>query len=236
MTHIRPNSNLLRMYSPYQNEHPNLITKANRPNFCKSFRQYFKAAYYYLDEPHRTLPCTDGKNTPNWEDEPGPDGTHSGAISVEIFPEHVAKLHEDSDFGFSKEYEEIQRYCSKTLKTSHEHSSHIDNKCKNRYLNIVAYDHSRVKLLPVVGQKKTSDYINANYIDGFQKCNAYIGTQGPLEDTREAFWRMVWEQNVYVIVMITNLMERGRVSESDQYISAPEKNYREKGTPKKGFL
>ena len=150
---------------------------------------------------------------PNWEDEPGPDGgADSGAVQLEDFPDHVAKLHEDSDFGFSKEYDEIQKFCLKCVKATHEHSSHIDNKCKNRYLNIVAYDHSRVKLLPLAGQKKTSDYINANYIDGFQKCNAYIGTQGPLEDTLEAFWRMVWEQNVYVIVMITNLMERGRVS------------------------
>ena len=78
--------------------------------------------------------------------------------------------------------------------------------------NFFSDDHSRVRLMPLVGQKKTTDYINGNFIDGFQKINAYIGTQGPLIDTCEAFWRMVWEQNVYVVVMITNLLERGRVS------------------------
>ena len=51
--------------------------------------------------------------------------------------------------------------------------------------------------------------VNVSY--RYQQCNAYIGTQGPLEHTFEAFWKMVWEQNVHVIVMITNLVERGRV-------------------------
>ena len=99
-------------------------------------RQYFKAAYYYLDEPHRIVPPA---SVPDWEDAPGPEsGEESGSITVSGFASHLISHHADSDAGFAKEYTDIQKYCSKQIKATSEHSSHVDNKHKNRYLNIVA--------------------------------------------------------------------------------------------------
>lgn len=57
-----------------------------------------------------------------------------------------------------------------------------------------------------------SDYINANYIDGYRKQNAYIATQGPLPETLSDFWRMVWEQRSSTVIMMTRLEEKSRVS------------------------
>jgi len=56
-----------------------------------------------------------------------------------------------------------------------------------------------------------SDYINANYVDGYRRSGAYIATQGPLPETFADFWRMVWEQRSSAVVMMTRLEERNRV-------------------------
>nr|XP_022311522.1 receptor-type tyrosine-protein phosphatase epsilon-like isoform X5 [Crassostrea virginica] len=82
-----------------------------------------------------------------------------------------------------------------------------ENERKNRYKNIIAYDHSRVILLG--GDHSTSDYINANYINGYSKEKRYIAAQGPSENTVGAFWQMVWQEQCSLIVMLTNLVECG---------------------------
>ncbi|XP_046885181.1 receptor-type tyrosine-protein phosphatase epsilon-like [Hypomesus transpacificus] len=90
---------------------------------------------------------------------------------------------------------------------SFEEASKETNREKNRYPNILPYDHSRVVLAQIDGHLG-SDYINASYIDGFKERNKFIAAQGPKHDTVADFWRMVWEQKTATIVMLTNLKER----------------------------
>ena len=85
------------------------------------------------------------------------------------------------------------------------------NKQKNRYENILPFDDSRVKLTQIPGIEG-SDYINANFIDGYMKKKAFIATQAPIPETMPDFWRMIWQENSLTIVMLCNEMESGRVS------------------------
>ncbi|CAJ0953193.1 unnamed protein product [Ranitomeya imitator] len=85
-----------------------------------------------------------------------------------------------------------------------------ENRNKNRYGNIISYDHSRVRLQLIDGDPH-SDYINANYVDGYHRPRHYIATQGPMQETVKDFWRMIWQENSVSVVMVTNLVEVGRV-------------------------
>ncbi|XP_064391171.1 uncharacterized protein LOC135339007 isoform X3 [Halichondria panicea] len=79
---------------------------------------------------------------------------------------------------------------------------------KNRYKDVVCYDETRVKLKSHTGKgAEGSDYIHANYVNGYNKPEAFILTQGPKDKTVADFWRMVWEKQVHVIVMVTKCVE-----------------------------
>ncbi|XP_017269869.1 receptor-type tyrosine-protein phosphatase delta isoform X27 [Kryptolebias marmoratus] len=132
-------------------------------------------------------------------------------IPIMELADHVERLKANDNLKFSQEYESIDPGQQFTW----EHSNLEVNKPKNRYANVIAYDHSRV-LLSAIDGIPGSDYINANYIDGYRKQNAYIATQGSLPETFGEFWRMIWEQRSAIIVMMTKLEERSRVK-CDQY-------------------
>uniref|UniRef100_UPI003AAFD541 protein tyrosine phosphatase receptor type Fa isoform X1 n=1 Tax=Centroberyx gerrardi TaxID=166262 RepID=UPI003AAFD541 len=142
-------------------------------------------------------------NTPRMREHP--------PIATCDLADHIERLKANDSLRFSQEYESVDPGQQFTW----EHSNLEVNKPKNRYANVIAYDHSRVILTPVDGVPG-SDYINANYIDGYRKQNAYIATQGPLPETLSDFWRMVWEQRTNTIVMMTRLEEKSRVK-CDQY-------------------
>ncbi|CAN7996916.1 unnamed protein product [Ixodes hexagonus] len=118
------------------------------------------------------------------------------------------------------------------------------NLSKNRYRDISPYDATRV----ILQEGTSGDYVNASYVNmniptsGI--VNRYIATQGPLPNTTIDFWEMVWEQQCTLVVMLTTLVERGRVKchkywpdlyETDTYGHLQVSCVRQKETPSFAF-
>ncbi|XP_023182651.1 receptor-type tyrosine-protein phosphatase beta-like isoform X1 [Xiphophorus maculatus] len=131
----------------------------------------------------------------------------SSPIKILNFESHYNKLLADSSYLLSEEYEDL-----KDVGRNQPLDSALlpENRGKNRYNNILPYDSTRVKL-SYVDDDPCSDYINASYIPGNNFRREYIATQGPLPGTKDDFWKMVWEQNVHNVVMVTQCVEKGRV-------------------------
>uniref|UniRef100_A0A1A8BY83 Receptor-type tyrosine-protein phosphatase U n=1 Tax=Nothobranchius kadleci TaxID=1051664 RepID=A0A1A8BY83_NOTKA len=129
------------------------------------------------------------------------------AVRVADLLQHINQMKTAEGYGFKQEYESFFDGWDCTKKK---------DKTKGRCDTLLGYDRHRVKLHPLLGDPN-SDYINANYIDirinreGYHRSNHFIATQGPKQETLYDFWRMVWQENCFSIVMITKLVEVGRV-------------------------
>uniref|UniRef100_A0A6I8Q6T2 protein-tyrosine-phosphatase n=1 Tax=Xenopus tropicalis TaxID=8364 RepID=A0A6I8Q6T2_XENTR len=135
-----------------------------------------------------------------------PRGQLQPAIRVADLLQHITQMKRGQGYGFKEEYEALPEGQTASWDTAKED----ENRNKNRYGNIISYDHSRVRLQQIEGDPH-SDYINANYVDGYHRPRYYIATQGPMQETVKDFWRMIWQENSVSVVMVTNLVEVGRV-------------------------
>uniref|UniRef100_A0A3Q3GRE9 protein-tyrosine-phosphatase n=1 Tax=Labrus bergylta TaxID=56723 RepID=A0A3Q3GRE9_9LABR len=133
-------------------------------------------------------------------------------VPVEKFPDHFYQLSVDDNRGFSQEYESLMPVGTEQTRKE---ANLLDNKPRNRFNNVLPYDWCRVKLTSS-DANETSGYINANYMPGYNSSREYIATQGPLPSTVNDFWRMIWEQRVKGIVMVTNCKESGK-TKCEQY-------------------
>uniref|UniRef100_A0A668VSN5 protein-tyrosine-phosphatase n=1 Tax=Oreochromis aureus TaxID=47969 RepID=A0A668VSN5_OREAU len=161
------------------------------------WRLCFQSAHFYIHDSCSTRVIT------------APDTAISGnmAFPVKDFVKHVAELHHTQ--SFKREFEEAQM-CTVDMMMSTDNANHPDSKTENRHSNISAYDDTQAHLSLLANKKgKATDYINANYVDGFKKPQLYVAAQGPVRPSIEDFWRMIWEQNICIIVMISNLVEKG---------------------------
>ncbi|XP_076087119.1 tyrosine-protein phosphatase non-receptor type 11-like isoform X6 [Mytilus galloprovincialis] len=116
--------------------------------------------------------------------------------------------------GFWDEFEQLQQMEVRHL-YSRKEGQRPENKPRNRYKNILPFDHTRIVLRDGDPQVIGSDYINGNLIstedDNLDLKKGYIATQGALPNTVVDFWRMVWQENCRTIVMTTKEVERGKV-------------------------
>ncbi|XP_042901631.1 receptor-type tyrosine-protein phosphatase kappa [Parasteatoda tepidariorum] len=137
----------------------------------------------------------------SYESPPGTERQY--VVKVEDLERYVKTMSESG--GFKEQFGLLrsgpQKPCNVGMK--------IENRPKNRYPDLLPYDDYRVVLRKVKNDPH-SDYINASYIENYQRRTNYICTQGPLESTISAFWRMVWQEDINVICMTCNVIESGK--------------------------
>ena len=127
-------------------------------------------------------------------------------IPLNMYKKTIDKLLEDEN-ALENEYINLG---GETLRYECRFAQLDQNRIKNKYKFIYPYDTSRV-VLQKVGKDVYSDYINASNIPGTYVGENFIAAQGPKVNTIQDIWRMVFEQKIVNIVMVTNCIEGGKL-------------------------
>ncbi|KAJ8970255.1 hypothetical protein NQ317_010499 [Molorchus minor] len=143
-------------------------------------------------------------STSSWSEEPA---LHNMDISTGHMVLSYMEDHLKNKDRLEQEWVALCAYVAEPCETTVAQKK--ENVDKNRYPEIVPYDHARV-VLNELSNASGSDYINASSITDHDPRNpAYIATQGPLPHTAAEFWQLIWEQGAVVIVMLSRLTEGG---------------------------
>eukprot|EP00057_Strongylocentrotus_purpuratus_P015757 XP_011670231.1 PREDICTED: tyrosine-protein phosphatase non-receptor type 9 isoform X1 [Strongylocentrotus purpuratus] len=149
-------------------------------------------------------PVPDRRDLPDFSATESVHQSTDSGMDIEALVSYVLNMRQS---GIYKEYAAIR---AEPPAGTFYASKHRLNVHKNRYADVLCYDHSRV-FLPILNGDPYSDYLNANYMDGYKQKNAFIATQGALPKTFSDFWLMIWESQCRTIVMTTRTVERGRL-------------------------
>lgn len=116
--------------------------------------------------------------------------------------------HADCDLLFEAEFDSLPEHFPDRTAIA---SDLFENSRKNRYPDIKSFDQTRVRLPLTEDGTLGSDYINADFVEGYKGRKLYICAQGPLDNTITDFWRMIYEHKVSVVVMLTGIEEQGKI-------------------------
>ncbi|EFA82970.1 protein tyrosine phosphatase [Heterostelium album PN500] len=153
------------------------------------------------------------------------DDINTFEIKTSNIRDHINKF--VYNHGVEKEFNYIEKKTEKEiLHGDFKTALKEENKMKNRYSNVLPPEQYRVPISVDSDDEDATDYINASYIsDQYSKEKKYICTQGPLENTFNDFWRMVWEVKSNVIVMLTREEENNKKKCDRYWIETGSKDY-----------
>ncbi|XP_065670308.1 receptor-type tyrosine-protein phosphatase epsilon isoform X2 [Hydra vulgaris] len=135
-------------------------------------------------------------------------------VSVNAFVAYYLNVKKNDYKDLMTQYESVSK------NKIYPHTEATKNPHKNRYANIVPYDHSLVKLVPDFTNYENT-YINANYVPSYSKKVTYIATQAPKNETIVDFWRMIFHEKPKAVIMLTNLVENDKIKSAQYW---PESN------------